>query len=71
MPSYIDPEFHLPYYDGLSRALTIDVPLFRPRTVRSKAWLAVLLTMFETIINLHRRVQQLYQIYAQSIMGGE
>jgi hypothetical protein len=44
-----------PYYDNQARA--IDVPLFRPRTVRSKAWPVVPLTMFETTLDLRKRVQ--------------
>jgi hypothetical protein len=49
--------FISPYYDNQARALTIDIPLFRPRTVRSKAWPVVPLTMFETMIDLHKRVK--------------
>lgn len=56
MPSFSYREFHPLIHDDQVRALTIDVPLFRPRTVRSKAWPVAPLTTVEPMMSIYTGV---------------
>ena len=50
IPSCIPCELHLSMTDQQKKIFTIDVPLFKPRTVMSKAWPDVPLTVCEVML---------------------